>query len=632
MTPSANGPDLPAVVIDGTTLDRAAAVSVGDLLGGSLSSADDVDYFRVSVDGPGRLVIGIEDENLTVRVFAPDGTEIPTRSGSTVADITEELYEKISDTRLGQVIVTVYHNGKEKLEAVPYIYGRGKEEAVNFYRDIRGITEAEQLTALTRANDRVDRASAAIGNKSREEVNIGDLTRLRTALDALDEALDEADRVPSETKGDFRDNHDRTRRQYMNDSREFELGNLRTAANALELALIRAAGGAAFLDAADRVLEELGDALDTADYITQSERATYGQIYENGRDTIRNLRDTADQPDRPEEPDVPEGEGLRVSASGQFSVDGKTLEVTHFESSDLVGSNGDFRLEIICPGVPGRNLQCHLDRLAFFPTELLEELLEVSLENLTPEERIEAIEDALSDDDLDESVRSLLRLSFGSDVGAGFDSARDNYAENRGTIRQSDPLYGIRTFWNGGSDPTFSYGGYGQWMVFDVSSTEQMDVVVDGVLVPATEPALMEANAFGHLVVNPGGDVRPERSQGSAFWRGAMVGSESGRRVHGKSTIEYHFSGHTVDVDLSEIVRAGNGAPADEPGHSWDGVPVNRDGSFYIPGHGNHNHDQTLHSTGYIDGDFYGPQGQEAAGVFETPGGMVGAFGAVRGE
>ena len=71
----------------------------------------------------------------------------------------------------------------------------------------------------------------------------------------------------------------------------------------------------------------------------------------------------------------------------------------------------------------------------------------------------------------------------------------------------------------------------------------------------------------------------------------------------------------------------GKGSYSGTPTLSWDNVRVNHDASFYIPGHGNHNDANNPDSSlGYTDGDFYGPEGQEVAGVFER-GNLVGAFG-----
>ena len=117
-----------------------------------------------------------------------------------------------------------------------------------------------------------------------------------------------------------------------------------------------------------------------------------------------------------------------------------------------------------------------------------------------------------------------------------------------------------------------------------------------------------------------------------------MVGREhdflGAKAVQGKSNVVYNFSvsASTVDVLLSEIVYKDTLTPAHDENVQWLNIPVNKDASFFIPGHGNHTDSQNPHpSRGYVDGDFYGPQGQEVAGVFETER-MVGAFGGKRGQ
>ena len=117
---------------------------------------------------------------------------------------------------------------------------------------------------------------------------------------------------------------------------------------------------------------------------------------------------------------------------------------------------------------------------------------------------------------------------------------------------------------------------------------------------------------------------RPEGSSGSAAWRGRMVGvaMDSGSLLAGESALTYSFAANTVDVEISDI-RAIDDVAAYTGGKSfaWSGLSVNSDGSFYIPGYNNERSvsdlNSALHPTlGYIDGDFYGPNAEEAAGIF----------------
>ncbi len=107
-----------------------------------------------------------------------------------------------------------------------------------------------------------------------------------------------------------------------------------------------------------------------------------------------------------------------------------------------------------------------------------------------------------------------------------------------------------------------------------------------------------------------------------------MLGTETrdGTKLFGDSAIVYDFADNTVDVEISNISPSGVRQPADRAysgpsSFSWTGLPVNNDASFYIPGYGNDREGTGLHPTlGYIDGDFYGPNAEETAGVFERQG------------
>ncbi len=673
------------IMIDEKALDSAVEVSVGDLLSGSLSSTNEVDYYKVQIDGPGRLVIGIEDENLIVRVFTPDGEEIPTRTGSTVADILESTWEKIADKRGPQLIIAIYHRGKDVIETAGYVYGQKKEDAVNFYRDITGLTEADQLAALEKANDRLNEARNTIRDKkdgNLEPVNRRDLTRLKTAIDALDTAWDAADKVASDAKEDYQQNIINSRARYQDYSREFELDNLQVAANKLERALIVAENNVSLLsiENANAALEVLKTALDTSEYLNDDNRKRYQGIYDNGRDTLQEFRNRADQSEmqEPKIPENPVGLGLNITAGGQINIGDKVLNVTHFERTDGVSNlpgGTNQRYHVHCPGTDTNNTQCTFTRITtFLPgvgeselgTDLLSGSTDASFSRLrqlfansddgveelgklygmnmvnipvqlwTEEEganaraRNEAILDQNPDilDDINGRDIGDLLNDFGLDT-SDLDFLRDlDSADLESAIRNIDQITNIKIS---------SYGGYGQWMVFhtlDNFTTEDKD---DGL------PNIWIGNwgsAFGELYKNESGPSRPSANPGSAIWSGAMVGREpdsanaiGDEHVHGKSELEYNFSNHTVDVRFTNMVRRKSGNPASEPSWSWNDVPVNTDASFFIPGHGNHQPDQNPHNTrGYIDGDFYGPQGQEAAGVFELPKGMVGAFGAVRGK
>ena len=126
---------------------------------------------------------------------------------------------------------------------------------------------------------------------------------------------------------------------------------------------------------------------------------------------------------------------------------------------------------------------------------------------------------------------------------------------------------------------------------------------------------------------------RPNGASGSATWRGAMVGAalDNGSPLAGESVLTYSFSANTVDVQISNIRAVGDVASySGSTSFTWSGLNVNSDGSFHIAGYNNDRSGLTystaLHPTlGYIDGDFYGPNAEEAAGIF-TRGDVNGAW------
>ena len=142
---------------------------------------------------------------------------------------------------------------------------------------------------------------------------------------------------------------------------------------------------------------------------------------------------------------------------------------------------------------------------------------------------------------------------------------------------------------------------------------------------------LMDANSYGVALGERHG--RPNEASGSATWRGQMIGAamDNGNPLAGESALTYSFSANTVDVRISNIRAVGEVAPyTGSTSFTWTGLAVNSDGSFYIPGYNNDRSDLTLSSAlhptlGYIDGDFYGPNAEEAAGIF-TRGNVNGAW------
>ena len=96
------------------------------------------------------------------------------------------------------------------------------------------------------------------------------------------------------------------------------------------------------------------------------------------------------------------------------------------------------------------------------------------------------------------------------------------------------------------------------------------------------------------------------KPRGSARWAGNMAGFETrgGIRLDGRSTMTFSLADNTVEVRLSDI--RGPGYRGDSE-YYWLDVPVHDDGSFFDRGRGDM----------YLDGNFYGPDAEESAGIFE---------------
>ena len=142
---------------------------------------------------------------------------------------------------------------------------------------------------------------------------------------------------------------------------------------------------------------------------------------------------------------------------------------------------------------------------------------------------------------------------------------------------------------------------------------------------------------------------------GKAVWKGAMVGHQGfhvdpmrahhisliggNSFVEDESTLTYDFSKNTADFSLTEIAGRFYAGPESI---RWDGIQVKPDGSFGALGSGSmidwpgrDSGTFRLDQIGYVRGGFYGPDGKEFAGTFETMqyhGGrwLTGAFGGRR--
>ena len=203
------------------------------------------------------------------------------------------------------------------------------------------------------------------------------------------------------------------------------------------------------------------------------------------------------------------------------------------------------------------------------------------------------------------------------------------FSSSHTTSRFADRINGVDGFSQGDefADPFSSEReGYRQLLALGKYSAARMDINRNFF------GASLHLSHFG-AALGERHSGRPDGSSGSAAWRGRMVGvaMESGSSLAGESALTYSFADNTVDVEISGI-RAIDDVVAYTGGTSfaWTGLAVNSDGSFHIPGYNNDRSDLTLslalHSTlGYIDGDFYGPNAEEAAGIF-TRDNVNGAF------
>ena len=114
------------------------------------------------------------------------------------------------------------------------------------------------------------------------------------------------------------------------------------------------------------------------------------------------------------------------------------------------------------------------------------------------------------------------------------------------------------------------------------------------------------------------GDRLDARPPASGTWRGAMTGDEvmSGAALTGDATVTYSSSRNSVDVAITNItdrrVHSGesqaNGLGYEGPSRlGWNSMSVRSNGTFGESRNGGRS---------AIEGAFYGPEGQEAAGIF----------------
>ena len=122
------------------------------------------------------------------------------------------------------------------------------------------------------------------------------------------------------------------------------------------------------------------------------------------------------------------------------------------------------------------------------------------------------------------------------------------------------------------------------------------------------------------------GDLAGTRPSGiTGTWRGLMAGSPErgafrGNKLQGDATLTYTGGARSsLDAAFTNIRNLDqNNANHSTTEVRFDGIEVSLDGTYKAGGVGNQ-----------IQGGFYGPRHEEAAGIFEQAG-IVGAFGAKR--
>ena len=291
---------------------------------------------------------------------------------------------------------------------------------------------------------------------------------------------------------------------------------------------------------------------------------------------------------------------VTVQIGTKTSIDSIHLEMTDgyvdFEQTPTINYSNvrgtpllhdSLRIEFVCPGVPPRGNEC------IAGTAKIDGGTTHSV--ISPEDLSIDVQASLL-----ETLVDRPSLYGGSDNGIQQFSA---------TIRPHDLSFE-------------ALGGWGEYFgMYSMRSNPQVDF---------REGIRTYAASFGMLHSG-----YPTAVQGSATWRGPMVGHtrRGGVELAGAAELQYDFAANEVgltlwDIDVSTIL-----SPHTYSGPNtmeWVGLRVNADGSFYIPGYGNDRAGTDLHPTlGYVDGDFYGPNAEEMAGVFERDG-VVGAFGGRR--
>ena len=291
------------------------------------------------------------------------------------------------------------------------------------------------------------------------------------------------------------------------------------------------------------------------------------------------------------------------------------IAVDHWELTDSYIGGNDQRLETVCPGLRSNGDICSVGSRTFTILDVMNRAHKYGIEVMT-------------------STDNYGYVSFRSELARKLELALKS---PNLTEEEREEL-------------SFTFlGSWGQHSAFGKL------ILPHSIVDPGNIEATSHRYALGHLYYGFPDPLANE--SGTATWRGPWGGeftpwnATSGKRdftgtrptgiFSGESTIIYDFAGRDVDVTLLVLESYGQivmptFSEAEYPGNptiSWEGIPQNHDGSFFLQGNHKKNTPLELGGSGYIDGDFYGPNAEEVAGIFERVSGgyhLIGAFGGKR--
>ena len=172
------------------------------------------------------------------------------------------------------------------------------------------------------------------------------------------------------------------------------------------------------------------------------------------------------------------------------------------------------------------------------------------------------------------------------------------------TITGEQTRNGVQTGRATASGGQLSYDTFGVWGAYNVGTPLHGSTTLQGMDVRFAFP----------MSLGMGSGSNP--MTGSATWTGVMAGvkiggSSLGAEVTGDAEMAVDLGASSLDLEFTNIAETVSGAPGNDI--YWQGVSM-RSGSFQAVG---------------LDGRFYGPNHEEAGGVFEHSG-IAGAFSLAR--